>query len=103
MDNRAGKQLHDTLSFVGLRAQATAVGLLAVTAELIRAGVLDEAAVQRIKDAIFADLALGRPTSREKRDYEAMLKKRLDSLFHVDVCAHCGPNKAEQATPSTQH
>ncbi len=98
MDNRAGKALHDTLSFVGLRAQATAVGLLAVTAELIRAGVLDEAAVERIKAAIFADLALGRPSSREKRDYEAMIRKRLDSLFTVDVCQHAAKDGDKSAT-----
>lgn len=81
MDTRAGKQLHDTLGFVGLRAQATAVGLLQLTAELIKAGVLDDDAVGRIKQAIFDDLALTRPASQAKTSYEATLKRRLDGLF----------------------
>jgi len=81
MDSRAGKQLHDTIGFLGLRAQATAVGLLQLSAELIKAGVLDEAAVGRIKQAIFDDLALGRPPSQTKLDYEEMLHRRLDHLF----------------------
>lgn len=81
MDTRAGKQLHDTLGFVGLRAQATAVGLLQLTAELVKAGVLDDDAVGRIKQAIFDDLALTRPTSQAKTDYEATLQRRLDRLF----------------------
>lgn len=81
MDTRAGKQLHDTLGFVGLRAQATAVGLLQLTAELVRAGVLGDDAVERIKRAIFDDLALTRPASQAKTDYEATLQRRLDRLF----------------------
>ncbi len=84
MDNRAGKQLHDTLGFVGLRAQATAVGLLQLSAELVRAGVLDNDAVTRIKQAIFDDLALTRPISQAKTEYEAALQRRLDQLFTRD-------------------
>lgn len=84
MDTRAGKQLHDTLGFVGLRAQATAVGLLQLTAELVKAGVLDDDAVGRIKTAIFDDLALTRPMSQAKTGYEAILKRRLDQLFSTN-------------------
>ena len=81
MDTREGKQLHDTLGFVGLRAQATAVGLLQLSIELIKAGVLDEAAVEQIKRAIFNDIALSRPISLEKAAYEETLHRRLDDLF----------------------
>ncbi len=81
MDTRKGKKLHDTVGFLGLRAQATAVGLLQVTTELIRAGVLDDAAVSRIKEAIFDDLALSAPRSMSRTAYEAMLHRRLDDLF----------------------
>lgn len=81
MDTRAGKQLHDTLGFVGLRAQATAVGLVQLTAELVKAGVLDDDAVTRIKQAIFDDLALTRPMSQAKTGYETTLRRRLDGLF----------------------
>ena len=85
MDMRDGKKLHDTLGFVGLRAQATAVGLLQLSVELIKAGILDEAAVMRIKTAIFHDIALSRPSSLEKIEYEATLHRRLDALFTAQV------------------
>ena len=81
MDMREGKQLHDALGLVGLRAQATAVGLLQLSAELVRAGVLDEAAIGRVKQAIFNDLALSRPRSQTRTDYEASLRRRLDEFF----------------------
>lgn len=56
MDSREGKQLHDAIGVVGLRAQATAVGLIQLTAELVRAGVLNDSAVGRIKEKIAKDL-----------------------------------------------
>ena len=94
MDEREGKRLHDTLGFVGLRAQATAVGLLQLSIELIKAGVLDEAAVTRIKQAIFNDIALSRPSSLEKRDYEATLHRRLDDLFTAETAPPTTPPAA---------
>lgn len=81
MDTRTGKQLQDTLGFVGLRGQATAVGLLQLTTELVKVGVLDNDAVDRIKQAIFDDLALTRPASQAQTEYEATLQRRLDRLF----------------------
>jgi hypothetical protein len=85
MDNRPAKQRHDTIGFLGLRAQATAVGLLQLSVELIKVGVLDAAAVGRIKQAIFDDLALSRPRSQEKTEYEALLHHRLEHLFSADA------------------
>lgn len=81
MERRETRQLHDTVGFIGLRAQATAVGLLQLTTELVRAGVLDEGAIGRIKEAILADLSLSRPRSRARIEYEAMLRTRLDALI----------------------
>lgn len=81
MDERDEHRLHETIGFVGLRAQATAVGLLQLSAELVRAGVLDEAAVTRIKEAIAKDIALSRPRSATKEDYERSIRERLDGLF----------------------
>ena len=63
MDARAGKEVHDLINFVGLRAQATAVGLIQLTAELAKAGVLQEDAVTRIKSAIADELELSRPST----------------------------------------
>jgi hypothetical protein len=81
MDVRRGKQAHELISFVGLRAHATAVGLLQLSIELARAGVLDQAAISRIKDAIFDDLALGRPASLRQEEFERTTRLRLDRLF----------------------
>lgn len=81
MDMRAGKEVHDLISFVGLRAQATAVGLLQLSAELVRAGVLDDDAITRIKTAIGNDLELSRPTPVSKEEFERTTRRRLDRLF----------------------
>lgn len=81
MDNREDKKLHDTIGFVGLRAQATAVGLLQLAAELKRAGVLDDEAIDRIKDAIAREISLSRPRSPHNEQFDANLRGRLDRLF----------------------
>lgn len=81
MDQRAEEHLHDEVALVGLRAHATAVGLLKLTSELVRAGVLDEAAVTRIKEAIVKELSLTRSRSSSKEEFERSTRKRLDALF----------------------
>jgi hypothetical protein len=81
MDESDEIRLHETVSFVGLRAQATAIGLLQLSAELVRAGVLDKAAVDRIKDAIAKDISLSRPRSVARDDYMGLVRQRLDGLF----------------------
>ena len=81
MEEEDERRLHETISFLGLRAQATAVGLLQLSAELVRAGVLHEDAVARIKEAIAKDIALSRPRSAPKDDYERSIRERLDALF----------------------
>lgn len=78
MDER---RLHQTVSLVGLRAHATAIGLIQLTHELVRAGVLDEAAVGRIKQAIANDLMLSPPASVKKAEFEEWVHCRLDALF----------------------
>ena len=75
------QRLHDAVSFVGLRAQATAVGLLQLSNELRRAGVIDENAVDRIKDAIARDISLSCPRSQPKREFLTGIRQRLDRLF----------------------
>jgi hypothetical protein len=81
MDAREGKKLHDAIGFVGLRAHATAVGLIQLTSELAAAGVLDQAAVGRIKVKIAQDLALNMPPHAIKEDFEEQTRQRLDRLF----------------------
>ena len=75
------KRLHDTIDMVGLRAQATTVGLIQLSIELRRAGVLDDAAVARVKDAIAKEISLTRPKSIPQEHYQENLRSRLDRLF----------------------
>lgn len=81
MDIRKGKEAHDLIGFVGLRAHATAAGLVQLSIELVRAGVLEEEAITRIKDAIFDDVALSWPSSLSKEEFERSTRLRLDRLF----------------------
>jgi hypothetical protein len=74
-------KLHDCLDYIGLRAQATSVGLLQLCSELVAVGVLDDAAVDRIKDAIQHDITVSRPRKHGQADFEHLLRKRLDSIF----------------------
>ena len=80
MDHAEVRKLHHEVDFVGLRAQATSVGFIQLCSELCRAGVLDEAALDRIKEAIARELAFGksRGTYQDERD---KTRKRLDDLF----------------------
>jgi hypothetical protein len=75
------KKLHETLDLLGMRAQAAAIGMIQIAVELGRAGVLEEAAIGRIKDAIFGEIALRRPTSVPKDEYDRTMRRRLDALF----------------------
>ena len=80
MDQAEERKLHDQVGFVGLRAQATAVGFIQLCTELCRAGLLDEAAMGRIKEAIAKELALSRPRANYQSEFEAS-RRRLDDLF----------------------
>ncbi|WP_294392180.1 hypothetical protein [uncultured Sphingomonas sp.] len=75
------KKLHQTVTFVGLRAQATAVGLVQLCRELECAGVLGEAAMDRIKGAISREIAITAPPSARREEYEREVRLRLDRLF----------------------
>jgi hypothetical protein len=75
------QRVHDRIYLAGLRAQATAVGLLQLTTELVGAGVLNDAAVARIKDAIARELTLKRPRSAQREEFESAVRHQLDSLF----------------------
>lgn len=81
MSDATERHLHQTIDFVGLRSHATAVGLLQLTAELVRAGVLDDGAVGRIKDAIAKDIALSRPRTVPAAEFDRSTRARLDRLF----------------------
>jgi hypothetical protein len=75
------KKLHFDLTNVGLRAQATAAGLVQLCKELQGAGVLDDAALHRIKGAIADDIVVTAPRSARKDDYRMQVCERLDLIF----------------------
>lgn len=75
------RQLHDCLDYIGLRAQATSVGLLQLCAELVSVGVLDDAAVDRIKTAIQKDIAVSKVRKYGQVEFDTTLRKRLDAVF----------------------
>lgn len=81
MSEREDRKIHDDVSLVGLRAHATAVGLVTLARELVKAGVLDDAAVERIKEAIVRELSLGRSRSTSAEEFERTTRHRLDGLF----------------------
>jgi len=75
------KRLHFDLTNVGLRAQATAVGLVQLCHELKRANVLDEPAIERIKDAIADEVSVTAPRALASKGYRGEIRTRLDRLF----------------------
>lgn len=74
-------RLHECLDYIGLRAQATSVGLLQLCAELVAAGVLDDDAVDRIKNAIQHDITVSRARKHGQLEFETVLRQRLDAVF----------------------
>ena len=89
------RELHQTLEFIGLRAQATTVGLLQLCAELVKARVLDDAAVQRIKDAIHREITVSHSRGHFREEFEEVLRQRLDAIF-----PHTGDAESRSAVGS---
>lgn len=75
------KRLHHDVTNVGLRAQATAVGLIQLCIELRAANVLSEDALKRIKLTIGDELAIGPYRRIASRDHRSEIDSRLDRLF----------------------
>lgn len=75
------RKLHFDVINVGLRAQATAVGLVQLCMELRAANVLNDAALERIKSAIADDVSMSAPRAVTPRQYRTEIKARLDRLF----------------------
>lgn len=75
------KKLHFEVTNVGLRAHATAVGLVQLCIELQRAKVLDDAAMERIKGVIADEVSVAAPRAVSCQSYRNDVKTRLDRLF----------------------
>lgn len=78
------KQLHFDLANVGLRAQATAAGLVQLCRELQSAGILTPDAVDRVKDSITQEIGLAAPLHRRCEAYRNEARSRLDRIFAGD-------------------
>jgi hypothetical protein len=74
-------RIHADLEAVGIRASGTAIGLFQLLKELLKAGVLDRCAIERIKESIIADLAATRPRSLTRDAYERRVRERMDNLL----------------------
>ncbi len=88
MEKDKALQLHRNLEFIGLRAQATSVGLLQLCAELVQVKVIGDEAVERIKDAIHRDIVVSNPRGRDRDEFSTTLRKRLDDVFQQAVEVH---------------
>lgn len=75
------KRLHLDLKNVGLRAQATAAGLVQLCKELEAVGVLSGEAVWRVKEAIADEIALTAPRPMVRADFRKDVCERLDRIF----------------------
>lgn len=80
-DQTEARELHRTLDFIGLRAHATTVGLIQLCEELMTVGILDGAALQRIKDAIHREISVTHSRMSDHDEFDVTLRKRLDAIF----------------------
>ena len=75
------RKMHYDLTNVGLRAQATAGGLVQLCIELRRANVIGQPAIERIKGAIADEITLTAPRAMSKDAYGKDVRARLDRIF----------------------
>lgn len=75
------RSMHYDLTNVGLRAQATAAGLVQLCIELQRLNILDDTAVGRIKNAIADEIITCASRPVDRKDYRRDVRSRLDRLF----------------------
>jgi hypothetical protein len=75
------KRLHWELTNVGLRAQATAAGLVQLCVELRCANLIDDPAIERIKEAIADEVLVAAPRVTASPGFRREVKDRLDKLF----------------------
>lgn len=91
MNQQDHGRVHLALEFLGIRAQATAMGLVQLCIELRRAGVIDEAAVDRVKQSIAEEIAEHAPRTAVKQQYLSDIRGRLDRIFAGDEPIGAGP------------
>lgn len=78
------KKSHYELTNVGLRAQATAAGLVQLCKELRVSGALSEDAIGRIKDAVADEVAISTSRKGSLAELRKEARARLDRIFAGD-------------------
>ena len=74
-------RMHQSIGLLGLRAQATAAGLVQLCHELRARGLLDDETIERIKGAIVDELVNNAPRSMTKSAFRSIVQTRLDRVF----------------------
>lgn len=96
------RRINDVLEAIGMHARGTSVGLLQLSAELLRAGVLGEDAVGRIKEAMVRDISLACPRSMSRQEYENRIRESLDGLL-PSPSARAAEHASERDRVGTAH
>jgi hypothetical protein len=99
MDDPEVKRLHAAMRFLEMPATTTSLGFLKLVEELERAGILDEAAVERIKTAMYKELCLRLPAHLRTQFFESMVREHLNRLFSGDEPLATRTYQAPQAPP----
>ena len=79
------RRTHCDLSLAGLRAEATATGLIQLMRELRGSGSLAPDAVGRTRDRVVDDLTLSCPIGAKEDAFRDDLRRRLDHLLEDDA------------------
>jgi hypothetical protein len=77
------QRMHHLMDAAGIRAPMTAAALLQLIAELRRSGVLNDPAVERIKDAVAREAFQVRPSHCSKREFEADIRAQMDRMLNA--------------------
>jgi hypothetical protein len=75
--------LHHLLAVVGIRAPIAATAVFQLIVELHRANILDEPAVERIKDAIVREAYNASSSPLPRAEFATQLHLQLDLLFYL--------------------
>jgi len=82
VSDTAARERHHNIDIVGLRAHATAVGLIQLCEELLNAGVLSGDGLDRIKAAICEELVVARKARVSvTMHFHETLRQRIDAVF----------------------
>src|SRR3546814_9333296 len=81
----AARDRHQTLDLIGLRAHATTVGLIQLCEELLNSDVLGVEGLDRIKDAIFTELTVGKRERVRSEEHTS----ELQSLMRISYAVFC--------------